>query len=213
MNNDLASEIQKLTSELENLKKIKEKLEKKCRDLEAINGSHAEALAKIEAEAAKKIKVAEKRVFEVEEEFGIKEAELRDKLKKDKENYLKDHLEYVRKVQEEFEILKHLHQGKVDDLVLSYRELQEAFQTRPSRPEDLELIEKLKEDNTLKTEELRQAIENLKLFKLELLNREDNYNKMFNGAPNVGVFNVLDHKVTMIFNKGILNLINRNQRQ
>jgi len=199
MNNDLAAEIQRLTSELENLKKIKEKLEKKCRDLEAINGSHAEALAKIEAEAAKKIKVAEKRVVEIEQEFGIKEAELKDRLKKDKENYLKDHLEYVRKVQEECEILKRLHQEKIDDLVMTYRELQEAFQTRPSRPEDLELIEKLKEDNILKTEELRQAIENLKLFKLELLNREDNYNKMFNGTPNVGVFNPLDHKVLRFF--------------
>lgn len=32
----------------------------------------------------------------------------------------------------------------------------------------------------------------MKFFKLELINRENNYNKMFNSNPNVGVLNPFD---------------------
>lgn len=35
----------------------------------------------------------------------------------------------------------------------------------------------------------------MKFYKLELKNRENNFNKMFNAAPNVGVMNPLDQKV------------------
>jgi len=69
---------------------------------------------------------------------------------------------------------------------------------RPSRPEDLDLIQKLKIDNEGKTEELKKALENLKVFKLELFNREENYNKMFNAQPLIGVMNPLD-KVFFLF--------------
>ena len=47
----------------------------------------------------------------------------------------------------------------------------------------------------LKEEELKKANENLKWFKLEIVNREGNYNKLFNANPNVGVLNPLDSKV------------------
>lgn len=32
----------------------------------------------------------------------------------------------------------------------------------------------------------------MKFFKLELINRENNYNKVFNANPNVGIMNPLD---------------------
>ena len=35
----------------------------------------------------------------------------------------------------------------------------------------------------------------MKFFKLELINRENNYNKMFNANPNVGVLNPFEQKV------------------
>jgi hypothetical protein len=34
----------------------------------------------------------------------------------------------------------------------------------------------------------------MKFFKLELINRENNYNKMFNVNPNIGTLNVLENK-------------------
>lgn len=34
----------------------------------------------------------------------------------------------------------------------------------------------------------------MKFFKLELINRENNFNKLFNANPNVGTLNSLDYK-------------------
>ena len=35
----------------------------------------------------------------------------------------------------------------------------------------------------------------MKFYKLELQNRENNFNKMLNAQPNVGVLNPFEHKV------------------
>ena len=88
--------------------------------------------------------------------------------------------------------MKRIHAEEKQNLEIKYEELNSLFEQRPSRPEDLELIQQLQQDNVIKEEELRKAVENLKFFKLELLNREDNYNKMFNANPNVGVLNPLE---------------------
>jgi hypothetical protein len=45
---------------------------------------------------------------------------------------------------------------------------------------------------------LRKAWHELKFFKLELINRENNFNKLFNANPNVGVLNPLE-AMTVIF--------------
>ena len=39
----------------------------------------------------------------------------------------------------------------------------------------------------------------MKFFKLELINRENSYNRMFNANPNVGVMNVLEQKVFLFY--------------
>ena len=61
------------------------------------------------------------------------------------------------------------------------------FEDRPSREEDIRLIQRLQEAVAKKEEELKVAWESLKFFKLELINRENVYNKMFNANPNVGI--------------------------
>jgi len=54
----------------------------------------------------------------------------------------------------------------------------------------------------------------MKFYKLELQNRESNFNKMFNANPNVGVLNPFDQKVVLflfrktIFNQRLKNLLN-----
>lgn len=69
------------------------------------------------------------------------------------------------------------------------------FDQRPSRVEDIETIKMLKKEVFLREEEIRKLNENMKFFKLELINREQNYNKMFNANPHIGVFNPLENKV------------------
>ncbi len=45
---------------------------------------------------------------------------------------------------------------------------------------------------------LKKAAEDMKFYKLELINREDSYNKMFGSNPNVGVLNPLStNKVSL----------------
>ncbi len=39
----------------------------------------------------------------------------------------------------------------------------------------------------------------MKFFRLELINRENNYNRMFNANPHVGVMNVLDNNKQVKF--------------
>ena len=56
----------------------------------------------------------------------------------------------------------------------------------------MEVIRLLKYELQLKEEELAKAAELMKFYKLELKNRENNFNKMFNAAPNIGVMNPLE---------------------
>ncbi len=41
---------------------------------------------------------------------------------------------------------------------------------------------------------MKKAAEDMKFYKLELINREESYNKMFGTNPNVGVLNPLAGK-------------------
>ena len=67
------------------------------------------------------------------------------------------------------------------------RELQHRLDVRESRPEDLAAIEQLRKAVREKDEIVRRTYEEMKYFKLELQNREENFNKNFGAQPRVGV--------------------------
>lgn len=77
------------------------------------------------------------------------------------------------------------------------------FDDRPSKEEDLRLIQKLQQLLEQREEELKRAWQELKFFKLELINRENNYNKMFNANPNIGILDPFEAKtvIFMLFRK------------
>jgi len=79
-----------------------------------------------------------------------------------------------------------------------YDELKQLFDDRPSKEEDLRLIQKLQQLLEQREEDLKRAWEELKFFKLELRNRENNYNKMFNANPNVGILDPFEAKTVSI---------------
>ena len=79
-----------------------------------------------------------------------------------------------------------------------YNQLKGLFDDRPSREDDLRLIQKLQAMLEQREDQLRKAWHELKFFKLELINRENNFNKLFNANPNVGVLNPLE-AMTVIF--------------
>ena len=65
--------------------------------------------------------------------------------------------------------------------------LQTRFEQRESRDEDLQAIAELQQRVIALTKDRKQALEDLKFYKLELINREENYNKTFGRSPIVGV--------------------------
>ena len=78
---------------------------------------------------------------------------------------------------------------KYRDLNAKFLEQQSMYEQRPARPEDTELISKLQEEILAKEGELKKAAEDMKFYKLELINREHTFNNMFGNNPNVGLLN------------------------
>jgi hypothetical protein len=78
---------------------------------------------------------------------------------------------------------------KYRDLNQKFIEIQDLYNGRPSRPEDTDLIQKLQDEILQKEADLKKAAEDMKFYKLELINREHSYNNMFGNNPNVGLIN------------------------
>ncbi|XP_044866415.1 protein FAM184A isoform X2 [Mauremys mutica] len=74
---------------------------------------------------------------------------------------------------------------------ISLEEMEEKYQNRESRPEDLQLISELKDLIAERDQLIKKLIDDKKFYQLELVNRETNFNKVFNASPNVGVINPL----------------------
>ena len=78
---------------------------------------------------------------------------------------------------------------KYRDLNEKFVEITSFYENRPSRPEDTELIQKLQDEILAKEQDLKKAAEDMKFYKLELINREHTFNNMFGNNPNVGLMN------------------------
>ncbi|XP_053193403.1 protein FAM184A-like [Scomber japonicus] len=68
---------------------------------------------------------------------------------------------------------------------------EEKFRNRESRPEDLQIIAELKDMVSERESLVKKLVDDKKFYQLELVNRETNFNKVFNASPNVGVINPL----------------------
>lgn len=78
---------------------------------------------------------------------------------------------------------------KYRDLNQKFIEVQGMYEGRPSRPEDTELIKKLQDEILQREADLKKAAEDMKFYKLELINREQSFNNMFGNNPSVGLMN------------------------
>ena len=92
-------------------------------------------------------------------------------------------------MQVEFHNASSLMDKKFRGLNEKFQELQEMYNGRPSRPEDLNLIKELQEQVVAQENAIKKAAEDMKFYKLELINREHSYNNMFGNNPNVGTLN------------------------
>ena len=58
----------------------------------------------------------------------------------------------------------------------------------------MELVKTLQDDVLTREQALKKAAEDMKFYKLELINREQSYNGMFGTNPNVGIMNPMGAK-------------------
>jgi hypothetical protein len=72
--------------------------------------------------------------------------------------------------------------------------INDKWNNRESRPEDLERIRELEIEMVDKDHLVKKTKDEMMYFKREMLNREENYNQKFGAAPNVGVMQVIKNK-------------------
>uniref|UniRef100_H2SZC1 Family with sequence similarity 184 member A n=1 Tax=Takifugu rubripes TaxID=31033 RepID=H2SZC1_TAKRU len=85
------------------------------------------------------------------------------------------------------EVLK----DKISALQILLEATEEKFRNRESRHEDLQVIAELKDMVSERETLVKKLVDDKKFYQLELVNRESNFNKVFNASPNVGVINPL----------------------
>ncbi|XP_068533697.1 protein FAM184A isoform X5 [Anas acuta] len=128
---------------------------------------------------------------ESNQQIRMHEQDLSKKHEKELDVLAADHIREKQSMLADFnktqELLKEINSA----LQVSLEEMEEKYKNRESRPEDLQLISELKDLIAERDQLIKKLIEDKKFYQLELVNRETNYNKVFNASPNVGVINPL----------------------
>ncbi|XP_036405058.1 protein FAM184A isoform X1 [Megalops cyprinoides] len=91
----------------------------------------------------------------------------------------------------DFNKAQELLKDKISALQILLEGTEEKFRNRESRPEDLQVIAELKDMVAERESLVKKLVDDKKFYQLELVNRETNFNKVFNASPNVGVINPL----------------------
>ncbi|XP_076435119.1 protein FAM184A-like [Babylonia areolata] len=142
----------------------------------------------------------------VQKEMKEQMRQMEDRLKREHkhalDNQAADHLQESQEMVAQFNSAQELLKDKISELQIMLAEAEERYSQRDSRPEDLELIQQLREELQEKEMRVKQLIDEKRFYQLELVNRETNFNKVFNTAPNVGVLNPLTAKPRKKGDKG-----------
>ncbi|XP_060229160.1 protein FAM184A isoform X2 [Meriones unguiculatus] len=124
-------------------------------------------------------------------QIRLHEQDLNKRLEKELDVMTADHLREKNIMRADFnktnELLKEINAA----LQVSLEEMEEKYLMRESKPEDIQMIAELKSMLTERDQVIKKLIEDNKYYQLELVNRETNFNKIFNTSPTVGVINPL----------------------
>ncbi|EDL05095.1 mCG142606 [Mus musculus] len=128
---------------------------------------------------------------ESNQQMRLHEQDLNKRLEKELDVMTADHLREKNIMRADFnktnELLKEINAA----LQVSLEDMEEKYLMRESRPEDIQMIAELKSLITERDQVIKKLIEDNKFYQLELVNRETNFNKIFNTSPTVGVINPL----------------------
>ncbi|XP_023570007.1 protein FAM184A isoform X1 [Octodon degus] len=128
---------------------------------------------------------------ESNQQMRLHEQDLNKRLEKELDVMTADHLREKNIMRADFnrtnDLLKEINAA----LQVSLEEMEEKYLKRESKPEDIQMIAELKTMLTERDQVIKKLIEDNKFYQLELINRETNFNKVFNSSPTVGVINPL----------------------
>ena len=82
------------------------------------------------------------------------------------EGSVKEQMEWTQEIQKEFNNMVEENKHRIQLMERSYDEVKAMFENRPSREDDIQLIQKLQQLCAIKESELKRAIEEGKFFKL-----------------------------------------------
>jgi hypothetical protein len=102
----------------------------------------------------------------------------------------------MRLIKMEFAEDRDRYERSLQDAQLEYSALEEKYQNRESRPDDLARIQQLEYEMVEKDELVKSTRDEMLYLKRELMNREESYNSKFNAKPVVGVMNVIKDPAT-----------------
>jgi len=122
-------------------------------------------------------------------EIKRREEEMRKMYESEINEIEASNLRSKQEVVNEFNRATNMLKDKINNLNLQIEELEDQYERRDSRNEDLEMIVQLKLAVEQKEHQIQQIMVDKKYYQMELVNRETNYNKVFNSNPNVGVLN------------------------
>merc|ERR1712232_1369240 len=124
-----------------------------------------------------------------EEDLAREKRSLKEQHKSDLEDLIQAQLRETTELKEQFDRARQLQDAQIDMLQQRVQELQDLYDQRPSREEDVERIEALEAEVEEKENTIRKLVDEMQFYKLELVNREQNYNKVFGATPLVGTLN------------------------
>ncbi|KAM4693996.1 protein FAM184A [Discoglossus pictus] len=128
---------------------------------------------------------------EANQQIRMHEQDLNKKHEEDLNDMTAVHIREKQSIMTETAKIRAALMEKISALQVSLTEMEEKYQNRESRPEDLQVIAELKDMVAERDQLIKKLIEDKKFYQLELVNRETNFNKVFSASPNVGVINPL----------------------
>ncbi|XP_072913488.1 protein FAM184A isoform X2 [Hemitrygon akajei] len=131
---------------------------------------------------------------EVNQKIRVYEQEMIKKQEKKINEMTAAHIRETQCMLADFNKAQEFLKDKISTLEILLEEADEKYSNRESRTEDLQLISELKEMISERDQLMKKLVDDKKFYQLELVNRETNFNKVFNASPTVGVINPLAKK-------------------
>ncbi|XP_032808230.2 protein FAM184A isoform X2 [Petromyzon marinus] len=128
---------------------------------------------------------------ETNQQIRVQEQESGRRLEMEMNRLNAEHLRNKQSMLGDFNQAQELLKDKISVLEIAIEEAQERYERREPRPEDLTIISELRASLSDRELLIKKLVEEKKFYQLELVNRETNFNKMFNANPTVGVINPL----------------------